>query len=331
MKLPSESDSYIQVNVIDMVVQETFLLNSTSDAYEACVAHSHSAQSGSLEIETCAKFLETKPPYTRKRHFEKLGTWTTKLLPSIQQPPVLELKQLSPHLRYAYLGEPCTLPVIISNTVSEVEEERLLRVLKENKTAIRWTIADIKGISPSLCMHKILMEENCTPSIEGQSRLEGSGKERATRKDHFPLPFIDQMLEKLARHSHYYFLDGYSGYNQIPVAPEDQEKTTFTCPYGTFTYRKMSFGLYNALATFHRCMMAIFFDMIERFIEVFMDDFSEGIVLGHRVSATGIEVDKAELRVIEKLPPPTLVKGVHSFLGHAGFLREIYKGFFENH
>ena len=94
-----------------------------------------------------------------------------------------------------------------------------------------------------------------------------------TRKDHFPLPFIDQMLERLAGHAYYCFLDGYSGYNQIPIAPEDQEKTTFTCPFGTFAYRRMPFGLCNAPATFQRCMLSIFSDMVERFLEVFMDDF----------------------------------------------------------
>ena len=95
----------------------------------------------------------------------------------------------------------------------------------------------------------------------------------ATRKDHFPLPFIDQMIEKLSGHEYYCFLDGYSRYNQIPVAPEDQEKTTFTCLYGTFAYRRMPFGLCNAPATFQRCMMFIFSDMAEDFIEIFMDDF----------------------------------------------------------
>lgn len=94
------------------------------------------------------------------------------------------------------------------------------------------------------------------------------------RKDHFPLPFIDQMLEKLVAHAYYCFLDGYFGYNQIPIAPEDQEKTTFTCPFGTFAYRRMPFGLCNAHATFQRCMVSIFSDMVERFLEVFMDDFS---------------------------------------------------------
>ena len=97
---------------------------------------------------------------------------------------------------------------------------------------------------------------------------------KATRKDHFPLPFIDQMLDRLAGKDFYLFLDGYSGYNQIVIAPNDQHKTTFTCPYGTFAFRRMPFGLCNAPATFQRCMMAIFTDMVEQFVEVFMDDFS---------------------------------------------------------
>ncbi|GKB87985.1 reverse transcriptase domain-containing protein [Tanacetum coccineum] len=96
----------------------------------------------------------------------------------------------------------------------------------------------------------------------------------ATRKDHFPLPFMNQMLERLARNEYYCFLDGFSGYFQIPIDPRDQEKTTFTCPYGTFAYRRMPFGLCNAPGTFQRCMLAIFHDMVEKTMEVFMDDFS---------------------------------------------------------
>ena len=84
-----------------------------------------------------------------------------------------------------------------------------------------------------------------------------------TRKDHFPLPFIDQMVERLASHDYYCFLDGNSGYNQILLDPEDQEKTTFTCPFGMFAYRHMPFGLYNAPATFQQCMISIFLDMVE--------------------------------------------------------------------
>ena len=96
----------------------------------------------------------------------------------------------------------------------------------------------------------------------------------ATRKDHFPLPFIDQMLERLAGYEYYCFLDGYSGYNQIPIAPEDQKKTTFTCPYGTFAFRRMPFGLCNAPTTFQHCMMAIFSNFVEEIMEVFTYDFS---------------------------------------------------------
>ncbi|GJV15632.1 reverse transcriptase domain-containing protein [Tanacetum coccineum] len=186
----------------------------------------------------------------------------------------------------------------------------------------------------------------------------------ATRKDHFPLPFMDQMLERLAGNQYYCFLDGFSGYFQIPIDPKDQEKTTFTCPYGTFAYRRMPFGLCNAPDTFQRCMMAIFHDMIEKTMEVFMDDFSvfgdsfstclshlekmlkrcedtnlalnwekshfmvkEGIVLGHKISKSGIEVDRAKVEVIAKLPHPTTVKGVRSFLGHAGFYRRFIQDF----
>nr|GEV27837.1 reverse transcriptase domain-containing protein [Tanacetum cinerariifolium] len=168
----------------------------------------------------------------------------------------------------------------------------------------------------------------------------------ATHKDHFPLPFMDQMLERLVGNEYYYFLDGFLGYIQISIDQKDQEKTTFTCPYGTFAYRRMPFGLCNAPGTFQRCMMAIFHDIIEKMMEVFMDDFSvfrnsfetclsyldkmlkrcedsnlclnyekshfmvkEGIVLSHKISKNGIEVDKAKVNVIAKLPHPTTVKG----------------------
>ena len=176
--------------------------------------------------------------------------------------------------------------------------------------------------------------------------------------EYFPLPFMDQMLDRLAGHEYYCFLDGYPSYNQISISLDDQEKMTFTCSYGTFVFRRMPFGLCNQPGTFQRCMMAIFSDMVEKTIEVVMDDFlvlgksfdnclenlrqalircketnlvlnwekchfmvKEGIVLGHWISERGIEVDKAKIETIEKLPPPSLVKGIRSFLGQAGLYR----------
>nr|GEU55893.1 reverse transcriptase domain-containing protein [Tanacetum cinerariifolium] len=188
----------------------------------------------------------------------------------------------------------------------------------------------------------------------------------ATRKDHFPLPFMDQMLERLAGNEFYCFLDGFSGYFQIPINPQDQEKTNFACPYEIFPYRRMPFGLCNASGTFQRYMMAIFHDMNKKTMEVFLDDFSvfrdsfsscisyldtmlqrckdtnlvlnwekyhfivkEGIVLGHKISKNRLEVDQAKIDVIAKLPHSTTVKGVRSFLGHAGFYRRFIQYFFE--
>ncbi|GKD13133.1 reverse transcriptase domain-containing protein [Tanacetum coccineum] len=136
------------------------------------------------------------------------------------------------------------------------------------------------------------------------------------------------MLERLARHEYYCFLDGFLGYFQILITPEDQEKTTFTYPYGTFAYKRMPSRLCNAPTTFQRCMTAIFHELNENIMEEkchFM--VKEGIVLGHKVSGSGIEVDKAKIEAISKLPYPTNVKAIQSFLGHAGFYRRFIKDF----
>lgn len=95
----------------------------------------------------------------------------------------------------------------------------------------------------------------------------------ATQKDHFPFTFMDKMLERLSRQVYYCFLDGYSGYNQIIIDQVDQEKTIFTCPFRVFAHRRMPFGICNAPTTLKRCMLSIFFDMVENSIEVFMDVF----------------------------------------------------------
>nr|GEU62880.1 hypothetical protein [Tanacetum cinerariifolium] len=191
---------------------------------------------------------------------------------SIEEPPELELKDLPSHLEYAYLEGADKLPVIIAKDLKDDEKEALLKVLKSHKRAIAWKITDIKGIDPRFCTQKILMEEDYKPTIGGITVVENENNELiptrlvtdwrvcidyrklndATCKDHFPLPFMDQMLERLAGNEFCCFLDGFSGYFQIPINPPDQEKTTFTCPYGTFAYRRMPFGLYNAPGTFQR-------------------------------------------------------------------------------
>nr|GEX03603.1 hypothetical protein [Tanacetum cinerariifolium] len=147
----------------------------------------------------------------------------TKAKSSIKEPPELELKELPSHLEYAFLEETDKLPVIIAKDLKDIEKEALLKVLKSHKRAIAWKIFDIKDID--------------------QRKLKD-----ATRKDHFSLPFMDQMLEILAGNEFYCFLDGFSGYFQILIDPQDQEKTTFTCPYETFAYRRVPFGLCNAPA-----------------------------------------------------------------------------------
>jgi hypothetical protein len=128
------------------------------------------------------------------------------------------------------------------------------------------------------------------------------------------------MLERSSKKTHFCFLDGYSGFSQIAVKKQDQEKTTFTCPYGTYAYRSMPFGLCNAPTTFQRYMSAIFHGFCEEIVEVFMDDFS---VYG--TSFDNCLHNRAKVEAIEKMPCPRDVKGIRSILGHAGFYRRFIK------
>ncbi|RVW35100.1 Retrovirus-related Pol polyprotein from transposon 297 [Vitis vinifera] len=154
------------------------------------------------------------------------------------------------------------------------KEISLLEVLKSCKKAIGWQISDLKGTSPLVCTHHIYMEEEAKPIRQPQRRL----------NPHLQEVVRTEVLERVSGHPFYCFMDGYSGYFQIEIDVEDQEKTTFTCPFGTYAYRRMPFGLYNAPATFQRCMLSIFSDMVERIMEVFMDDITiyGGVVLGQR-------------------------------------------------
>nr|GEX38221.1 reverse transcriptase domain-containing protein [Tanacetum cinerariifolium] len=172
---------------------------------------------------------------------------------SIKEPPELELKELLSHLEYAYLEGIDKLPIIISKDLKVDKKEALLKVLKSHKRAIAWKITDIKGIGPRFWTHKILMEDITNPLCKVKDGLTQKFMRKlndVARKDYFPLPFIDQMLERLAGNELYCFLDGFFCYFQIPINPPDQEETTFTSPYGTFAYRIMPFSLCNAPGTF---------------------------------------------------------------------------------
>ncbi|XP_070682486.1 uncharacterized protein [Malus domestica] len=277
MKYPSENHSCFAIDVIDSLAQDHFdKLND--DALELVIARGMDKQN-----------VETTTMHTHGMHecpiavppsddvIEMVDALESLPPQSVVQPPTLELKPLPSHLKYVYLGEDETLPVIISTSLTAQEEGKLVRVLKEYKTATGWTLADIKGISPTTCMHRILLEEGSKTSREAQRRLNPPMMEvvkkeviklldcgviypisdnrwvsrvqcvlkksgvtvvantdnelvptriqtgwrvcidyrklnATTRNDHFPLPFIDQMLERLAGYAFYCFLDGYSGF-----------------------------------------------------------------------------------------------------------------------
>ncbi|KAJ9536912.1 hypothetical protein OSB04_029645 [Centaurea solstitialis] len=397
MRYPSDVSSLCFVDIIESLSDTMFDL-SNEDVLEVI-----------LDRDLTNGRRPSKPRYEVAKIDLPLSH--TRLLPSIEQAPELELKSLPDHLKYAYLGDKETLPVIISATLSPKEESELVEVLKEHKRAIGWTIADIKGLSPSLCQHKILLEEEYKPFREAQRRLNPPMMEvvkkeilklldadmiypisdnkwvspvqvvpkktgitvvenaegelvptrvqngwrvcidyrklnASTRKDHFPLPFIDQMFssdtggERGSREDHVYM------------------------PLWYIRLPKDAFRSLQRTATFQRCMVSIFSDYVENIIEVFMDDFTvygnsfsecldnltkilkrcietklvlnyekchfmvnQGIVLGHVISERGIEVDKAKIDVIKSLPYPSSVREVRSFLGHAGFYRRFIKDF----
>nr|GEZ69714.1 reverse transcriptase domain-containing protein [Tanacetum cinerariifolium] len=250
---------------------------------------------------------------------------------SVDEPSEFELKDLPPHLEYAFLAGDNKLPVIIAKELGDEEKSALIKVLKSHKRAIAWKLSDIQGINPEFYTHKILMEEDYKPAVQHQRRVNPKIYD-----------VIKKEVEKL--------LDA-GLICRISDSPwVNPEKITFTCPYGMFAYRRMPFGLCNAPGTFQMCMLAIFYDMVKKTMEVFMDDFSvfgnsfknclshldkmlqrcedtnlslnwekshfmvkEGIVLGHKISKNGIEVDRAKFDVIAKLPHPTTVKD-HSAL-----------------
>ncbi|XP_062100161.1 uncharacterized protein LOC133806041 [Humulus lupulus] len=299
MRYPAEIEECSLISVVDSLATKVMETSQYEDPLKIVMLY----EPNNDEEEECLAWFEASSQGLKTRTwFEplELSSQVFKVpKPSIEEPLELELKALPSHLRYAFLGPSSKLPIIISGKLSVEQEEKLLDVLRQHKKAIGWTIADIRGISPSLCKHKIMLEDDKKGFIEGQRRLNPIMKEvvkkeiikwldagiiypildnswvspvqcvpknggmtvvrnedneliptrivigwricmdyrklnNATRKDHFPLPFMDQMLDRLAGRDYYCFLDGYSGNNQIFVAPENRHKITFTSPYGTF-------------------------------------------------------------------------------------------------
>ncbi|GJZ32342.1 reverse transcriptase domain-containing protein [Tanacetum coccineum] len=234
----------------------------------------------------------------------------------------------------------------LNPNMQEIIKKEIVKLLD---TCIIYPIADSPWVSPIDCVPKkggitVVTYKNDelvpTRTITGwRVCIDYRKLNEATAKDHFPLSFMDQMLERLAGNKYLCFLNGFFGYFQTPIDPNDQEKTTFTCPFGTYAYRRMPFGLCNAPTTFQRCMLEIFHDMIEESVEVFMDDFSvfgnsfdtylnnldkifqrckdahlvlnwekyhfivkEGIMLEHKVSSAGLEVDKVKIDQMVNTP-----------------------------
>ncbi|GJU95382.1 hypothetical protein Tco_1320138 [Tanacetum coccineum] len=190
---------------------------------------------------------------------------------SVDEPSELELKDLPSHLEYAFLEGTNKLPAIIAKNLKDEEKERLIMVNHQRRAnpkihevikkevvklfdaGLIYPISDSPWVSPVHCvpnkggMTIVTNEDNeliPTRLVTGWCVcIDYKKLNDATRKDHFPLPFMDQMLERLAINEYYCFLDGFSGYFQIQIDPQDQEKKTFTCPYGTFAYRRMPFEL----------------------------------------------------------------------------------------
>ncbi|RDY06480.1 hypothetical protein CR513_09526, partial [Mucuna pruriens] len=318
LKHPAEDHSLFSIDAIDGLVEEYFQIGTTNDN----LVDFESAEIESINREEAETVSNSQPKAgsdsnkKESQQLDRVGQPTPSTVKQDVSPQSnTELKSLPEHLKYAFLGDHQQFPRIIANNLNGEQDEKLLEVLRKHKKAIGWTLADLPGISPSIFMHKILLEKDARPIRQQQRRLnltlldvvkkevtklltariiyfisnsqwvspvqvvpkksemivvrnqqdemvstriqnswqvciEYRKLNQETRKDHFPLSFIDEVLEKLAGKSHFCFLDGFSSYIQIHIAPMDQHKTTFTCPFETFAYTRMSFGLCNASDTF---------------------------------------------------------------------------------
>lgn len=186
MRYPDDDGCCMRVHIVDACTKEVFEVHYPAEPLKACLVGITNAKNS--EITECVQYLEARPLAFIKRPFEEFGKGITKSMSSIEKPPILKLKLLPAHLRYAFLGDSSTLPVIVSASLIEEQLDKLLRVLRDHKTALGWSIADIKGTNPSIYMHKILIEDSYRPSVEHQRCLNPNIKEVVRPK---VLKFLD--------------------------------------------------------------------------------------------------------------------------------------------
>ncbi|RVW80562.1 Retrovirus-related Pol polyprotein from transposon 17.6 [Vitis vinifera] len=371
---PKEEEGPEEVCIIDTLVEEHCNQN-TQDKLNESLEDLEEGLSEPIDV------LATLQGWRRKEEILPLFNKEEAQEAVKEEIPKLNLKSLPMELKYTYLEENNQCPVVISSSLTTHREISLLEVLKRCKKAIGWKISDLKGISPLVPLGD---PTQVVPKKSGITVVQNeNGEEIATRLTSgwrvcidyrklnvvqrniiFHSRFIDQVLERVSGHPFYCFLDKYSGISKLKLMLKIRRRPFSHVHLETYACRRMPFGLCNAPATFQRCMLSIFSDMVEQIMEVFMDDITiyggtfeeclvnleavlnryiekdlvlnwekchfmvhQGIVLGHIISKKGIEVDKAKVELIVKLPSPTTIKAVRQFLGHAGFYRRFIKDF----
>nr|CAN75227.1 hypothetical protein VITISV_043867 [Vitis vinifera] len=220
----------------------------------------------------------------------------------------------------------------IGSPLSTDERDRLIHLLRSYLDVFAWSYEDMTGLDPSIVQHHLPTLPHARPDGKVRVCVDFRDLNKASPKDDFPIPHIDLLVDGIAVHSMLSFMDGFSGYNQILMAPEDMEKTAFITEWGTYCYRIMPFGLKNAGATYQRAASTLFHDMMHRDVEVYVDDMivkSRGKAYHldalerffERIrNERGIEVDPVKIKAILDMPAPKTEKEIRSFLGRLQYI-----------
>ncbi|XP_049352591.1 uncharacterized protein LOC125817043 [Solanum verrucosum] len=296
MKQPSNIHVVSTMELIDKAVASVSHLMRKNEPLEFVLAnYDDSEVLGYEEVVVALSGLGAYSRNPMKLDIDQKNGESPPAKPSTQEPPNLELKALPCHLKYAFLGANNTLPVIIAANLLERQVKFPIEVLWKHIKATRWTIANIVGIPPGICTHKIWLDNECKPSVEHQRRLNPPMKEVVKKEI---IKWLDAgYCQRLYGGVHGRLLS-HRGYVRRML-----DSVRIGTPK---MYRNESCSELGEMSLYGK---------------------KKGIILGHKVSQKGMEVDNAKIEVIEKLPPPISVKGVRSFLGHTGFYRKFLKDF----